>query len=931
MKIEVAVNKTDTSKIRGDLLEDLSKKLLSAQSYEVIKEIRFTGVELDLLCKHKVNGKEIYVECKAYRNNIDANILKNLLGTLVYKQYSEAWLISTSEFGKEAKGFEYEWNGKPKEESSKLSFYNPARLIDALKNSGVVVPPPETELLKIVKDKNVIGDWTLLVTKYGLFWAATCLSGGIPSSVVLFYSNDGKVVEDEEILKNVALTDTTLNELNFLSIRAYKESNSAKFPKIIDVIQVQHGETWDDYRPARPEDFVGRKKELDKIFTLFSNIRKKETDTRIFALTGISGMGKSSLISKLKSKSENKHHKNKLFVFSVDVRAAVSSDYVYSAVLTCLKNAQKCGFGDQDSELRITDVSNPLSSPEIKNYIHSVEEKDQLVCLVFDQFEELYSKPELYEVFEKSKNLFFGAIALESAFCMGFAWKSDSTIPHEHPAYFMWHKLQDLRVEYKLQPFTDGECDAVLNILEKEVGEKLHSDLRHNLVVSSQGYPWLLKKLSIHIYSKLGQGANQNQLLENRLDVGKLFDDDLEKLSLSELKCLEFIANRAPIDLIEVIDVSGDSTFKTLIDKRLVVKSGDRLNIYWDIFREYLLTKKVPIIPLHYLPTNDFTSVRRIGTKLKHNERTSIKSLADEADLSENTVQNISADLVMFEIANRENGDLMLHPDVITSNEIDILKKIREKLKRHAFTIGLFKKPSNTEITIEEAIELLKEIFPNSNFTEKTWRTYSQRLCKWLEFCGLLVYTNSGWLIRDLGNVTNSIHKRLGARNRGKSQGKIFTAPASPATTLIALEWLISNRKIEKKATLPKGYRNAFVILRRFNLIEIQGNNYIPNTQKIELYDNEIEAIWAAAESDQTLTEAINLIENNPRISGPQIADELNNKYSLRWTEASKIRNGYAIRQWAEWLIKGKIKGSIPPVLGKINNNENLEFNFEYF
>ena len=126
MKIEVALNKSAPTKERGDLLEDLTEKLLTAQSYEVIKEIRFTAVELDLLCRHKVSGKEIYVECKAYRDKkIDANILKNLAGTLLFKDYSEAWLIGTSDYGKEAKGFVKEWKNKPSEQSTKLSFYDP--------------------------------------------------------------------------------------------------------------------------------------------------------------------------------------------------------------------------------------------------------------------------------------------------------------------------------------------------------------------------------------------------------------------------------------------------------------------------------------------------------------------------------------------------------------------------------------------------------------------------------------------------------------------------------------------------------------------------------------------------------------------------------------------------------------------------------------
>ncbi|HQR74073.1 MAG TPA: restriction endonuclease, partial [Sulfurovum sp.] len=102
MKIEVAIKDGDSPKQRGDLLEGLAKKLLEAQNYEVETEIRNTGMELDLLCKHKANNsKQIYVECKAYKesNKIQADVIKNIVGIKNIKNYTEVWLISTSEFG----------------------------------------------------------------------------------------------------------------------------------------------------------------------------------------------------------------------------------------------------------------------------------------------------------------------------------------------------------------------------------------------------------------------------------------------------------------------------------------------------------------------------------------------------------------------------------------------------------------------------------------------------------------------------------------------------------------------------------------------------------------------------------------------------------------------------------------------------------------
>lgn len=71
---------------------------------------------------------------------------------------------------------------------------------------------------------------------------------------------------------------------------------------------MQRGEDWNDYRPARPQDFVGRTKDIKEIFDFLKN-KRKEIGTRIFAITGNSGLGKSSLIITLSEKAKNLHQK----------------------------------------------------------------------------------------------------------------------------------------------------------------------------------------------------------------------------------------------------------------------------------------------------------------------------------------------------------------------------------------------------------------------------------------------------------------------------------------------------------------------------------------------------------------------------------------------------------------------------------------------
>jgi predicted AAA+ superfamily ATPase len=115
MFIEFALEKKLTPKQKGDLLENLAQKILENQHYKVENEVRKTGIEVDLVCKHKNNkNKKIYVECKAYKRSkkIQADIIYTLLGKFDAKKdnenIEEIWLITTSELGKEAKGLKDE-------------------------------------------------------------------------------------------------------------------------------------------------------------------------------------------------------------------------------------------------------------------------------------------------------------------------------------------------------------------------------------------------------------------------------------------------------------------------------------------------------------------------------------------------------------------------------------------------------------------------------------------------------------------------------------------------------------------------------------------------------------------------------------------------------------------------------------------------------
>jgi hypothetical protein len=86
-----------------------------------------------------------------------------------------------------------------------------------------------------------------------------------------------------------------------------------------------------------------------------------------------------------------------------------------------------------------------------------------------------------------------------------------------------------------------------MTIFEKELGQKVRPELRRQLMENSQGYPWLLKKLCIHVYDQIFSGIRQAGLVET-LDIASLFDRDLQGLTSAEQTCLMLIAHSAPAD-----------------------------------------------------------------------------------------------------------------------------------------------------------------------------------------------------------------------------------------------------------------------------------------------------------------------------------------------------------------------------------------------
>ncbi|MFM9271094.1 restriction endonuclease [Halomonas elongata] len=915
MKIDVACKKGSSNKAKGDLLERLAKKLLVAQNYEVIEEIRIVGAELDLLCKHRVSGKEIYVECKAQKDPISAPVLRQLWGTIDCEEYSEGWIISTSEFSKDAKGFVENWKSKPKEKSERLSFYHPEVIVGALKSSSIICEPPKFAAEELVGDPEGLGDWTLLLSEYGMYWCVYTLKGGAPYGVLIYNAASGKQIYDEDTIQNLSTLDTTISDYDLrIGLSQDKASVSVLPSKLPSVVQVQIGESWDDYRPARPKDFVGRDS-MQKDILSFLDLAKDNAGTRIFAITGNSGLGKSSLIAKLRDRSRNRHYRKRFFVYAVDIRGARQPSYIPASLIEALREAKKVGFGD-DIELSLTDPSSPLNSSSIQAYLDSVERKKQIVCLVFDQFEELYSKPELFGIFNAAKDLMLDVASSQSNLVLGFAWKTDSTTQQDHPAYHLWHELADHRREFRLDVFDRGETSKSITKFEKEIKQKISAEIRHQISEVSQGFPWLLKKLCINLYEGIAKGEKADSVLLD-LDVERLFQADVNILSPQELVCLKLIAQKAPADWSEIIETSGTTVLNNLVHKRLVIKSGDRLNVYWDIFKDYLLTGRVPVVPYNYIPTSDPSSIVNIAKKLKVDEFIDSISIGNAVGLNEKTIWNIGADLVMLGLSERDGTSFKISKKLGSNDEESILNFLRDTLAKHSLKVALFKNYSGKTISPSVVRDTFKNCIPKAKFGDKAWNTYSNRLTNYLIYSGFLLRAGNDLVVQDTGGP---ILDRAGLARRGKQRGKVFSVSVSPFAAFSAINAIPSSG-----SRIEKIKRNEISVLKRFELVNIKDDVVYINSDSIFKFGGAKEAIWAAAKNETSLLRCIEIMQDNPGISAKDIANQISDEYKLNWSEGSKVRNGGILKQWSSWVKEGIDFASIPTPPGRPNKSKHSE------
>lgn len=748
-EIAIIFSEENNSK-KGAYFEDLVSNIFANQRFNIdAKNMNITGQEFDLICSHKdINvNEQILIECKAKEALSSAEL--NLFNFKVLdNEYSKGIFIYTKDFGHQVQGTIDTWKNANK--YNNLSFWNGKKVIELLIESNQI-------------KKYIFNNKIFQVTKLILFFSYDGFY------YIPFFSNttlpkyfsviNAKTLENIINPNTIEIVQKHIKEtkqLEYFQLDSKTENITKNTSiEIESIAEVKESESWYDYKPASLEYFVGRDKFTKKIMDVLDDIINKNTEHRVFYIDGKSGWGKSSLLVALRGKLRNKHYKNKYFGYVVDSRSANSQSFISLAFTTMLKKASSEKFIPKElSNIQVPsyfDIMNSQGIEKLKNYL---ENNNKLLILIFDQFEDIFRKESILQSFFK---LLTDVNGEQSNIVLGFSWKNETFVSaDEKEISRLLSQSREHSVSITMSEFTTNECKKIIEQLESDINEQLDNQFINRIIDNSQGFPWLVKKLCVHIYKQVTSGISLKNLFSQDLNVESLFTKDLEQCNEKEIRALRIIAQRAyesnMFDTTEVNELVSKDIITSLTNKNLIIKTGAKYNIYWDIFRDYLVTDKVPKVGETYIIRIQPNTAYEVLSYFDSQKEMTIDEISLLSNNSKNTLDNNLRELRSFNIIEYNGDKYKLKDENFNLSEEYFKKFMRNKLEKHTFYMELLK-IKDKQIDLNELIEIITlKVNTGSSYSKKTLSDYAQLFLNWLNYVELSIGNINPELLRKTRN-----------------------------------------------------------------------------------------------------------------------------------------------------------------------------------
>jgi len=487
-----------------------------------------------------------------------------------------------------------------------------------------------------------------------------------------------------------------------------------------------------------------------------------------------------------------------------------------------------------------------------------------------------------------------------------------------------------VRESLSLRPlgeFGPEETSEILKQLGAQWGGKLNVQLRHQLIAFSRGLPWLLKKVCAHVLEQKSRGVTENELIEANLKLQDLFETDLAGLDDEERTLLKAIAPLLPTTLrrlSESFEISNiDRSLHRFIDKRILVKItedvGDSLanvkyDAYSDIFREFLITGRVPIEDAYYFYTYPRAALKFLA-KVRERGELSIEQEMQETGKRIASIFNLSRDLRSLGLVNVRNRVFTVTDEVAGLEEDEILSLLQSQLKRNRLVnLTLSELVGNETISLVRIAELLQEIFPSVQaFKEVTRKFYSKTTASWLHYARLAFYDRGE---KSLHRVDDEAVFEL-VVERGSSSLRGFQFPMCFRNAIIeSLEFINASGGEVSLDQLMKGFSKSHQSIGKVlsDGLNLGFVSYDENTRVSRLTPTGVEFVESPDDTRREIfgrqcsnfpvfTQFVSYIKaaRENGISGKQAAVRIVQEMQLELADATIDKLGAMLGNWAEY------------------------------
>lgn len=865
---------------RGHIFERFFASFLHAYGYNKPtvekRNVTAAGIELDITAVHKLTEQPAIVECKAQADPVNPTQLGKFHSRLVVERYkspkTHGFFVAIPRFTAPAK----EQADLIVKNDPAFSVLTANGLADQLRQAGAVVGCP----LQGIR----ISDDAIIITARSIY--AACLENDEATraaSRVLVWSASAETVPS--IVLNALMADPYSQGVPVVDARSVVKTRSnatLKYEPGSLIVTVTGSDSDFEYQPpASPKHFVGRAMLVEQLGEFL------DKRTAVLVLNAKSGWGKSSLALKLEQLVRDREG----CALVVDSRTASNRRFVVDALSRVAGDASGQGVISLPSDASWASLASALQTVRAARWNRVAP-----VVLFFDQFENVFRDEALTKEF---RDLALGVRELSGRLQIGFAWKTDDVGWIEDFPFHLRNEIRAGGFVPQIEPLSAPDITALLQRLQREMGHPLTAALSQMLREFSQGIPSMFKKLAAHILREVEAGATQERLASEGWNLRRLFEADLASLSSKEVAALKDIAQHAPIPVSEVAESIGNSVIRSLIHSRLVIEVGAQLDIYWDIFRDYLKTDRVPVQDSYIIRQTPLSVARLLREVVRDGGDSNTRDIARRLGTRENAVFNLSRELRLLGATTYEPNRVRLLDDIWNSSdrEAELRRRVSVALRRHrAFATFLNMIERQGLVTVDAFALGLPRAFPAVEIKATTWRTYARSFLLWFEYAGLAIRSGHAWIKcpDGVGGKGQLLGAKLARRMR---TGFLHE---KPGPVLGVMRAMVCNPEEIPPSRLRTRSIRALILLGALD----QESNGLITVKRPDLIDNDIvveDVLRELMVSVPGVAAGLTLLATKPGAAPEELGEAIRRSLGAAWQQATKIAIGKNLRAWARY------------------------------